>query len=317
MSGSAESPASIQPANDGGRLSAFVISITPFDWAGGLDTAGFRAHLRRMGASGIGVYVGGGGSGEGYSLPPEDTRRLLEVAVDELKGTVPIRAMGVEPRTAEQMIDFTQMATEAGVDAVQIYSLDVGHGHVPTTEETELYLTEVLEAVEIPAIVSTHQSVGYQIAPPLLGELVRRYDQVVGVNCSQPSWEYIAAVIDAVGAQVDVHVGGPMQAFTALALGANGFMSSEANLAPNLCMSIIHAYRRGDLAAAMAAYGKLVRLSAALYGNGGIRVTKGILSHLGLAGGVPRKPRLAATQAQLGHALGQVESLGLQSLEGW
>ena len=67
----------------------------------------------------------------------------------------------------------------------------------------------------------------------------------------------------------------------------------------------------------MAAYGKLVRLSAALYGNGGIRVTKAILSHLGLAGGVPRKPRLPATQDQLRHALGQVESLGLQIVEGW
>jgi 4-hydroxy-tetrahydrodipicolinate synthase len=261
--------------------------------------------------------VGGGGSGEGYSLSRADTQGLLETSVEELKGKVPVRAMGVEPRTVAQMIDLVQMAADADADAVQIYSLDVGHGHVPTSEEVELYLTEVLDAVEIPCVLSTHQSVGYQVDPSLLGDLLRRYDQVVGVNCSQPNWDYVAAVMDAVDGRVDVHVGGPMQAFTALALGANGFMSSEANLAPTLCMSVVEAYRRGDLVGSMAAYGKLVRLSAALYGNGGIRVTKAILGHLGLPGGVPRKPRLPATEDQFRRALAQVELLELQSIEGW
>jgi len=35
---------------------------------GGLDEAGLRAHLGRLGDAGIGVYLAGSGSGEGYTL---------------------------------------------------------------------------------------------------------------------------------------------------------------------------------------------------------------------------------------------------------
>ena len=50
-----------------------------------------------MAAAGIGVYLGGGGSGEGYVLSADEARRLLQIGVEELKGKVPVRAMGVDP----------------------------------------------------------------------------------------------------------------------------------------------------------------------------------------------------------------------------
>jgi 4-hydroxy-tetrahydrodipicolinate synthase len=50
------------------RRSTFVISLTPFTEDGALDDAGLRAHLARLRASGIGVYLAGSGSGEGYTL---------------------------------------------------------------------------------------------------------------------------------------------------------------------------------------------------------------------------------------------------------
>ena len=62
------------------RASCFVISITPFHEDGRLDEDRFRAHMRRLAAGGIGVYVGGGGSGEGYTLAFEETKRLLAIA---------------------------------------------------------------------------------------------------------------------------------------------------------------------------------------------------------------------------------------------
>ena len=64
----AADPASVATANRRRRSSTFVISITPFTAGGVLDEPAFRAHLRRMAAGGVGVYVGGGGSGEGYTL---------------------------------------------------------------------------------------------------------------------------------------------------------------------------------------------------------------------------------------------------------
>jgi 4-hydroxy-tetrahydrodipicolinate synthase len=293
------------------------VSITPFTADGGLDEAAFRKHLQRMGAAGIGVYVGGGGSGEGFVLSAAERRRVLEIAVEEVRGKVPVRSMGVETRSAAEMIEYTREAEAAGVDAAQIYSLDPGHGHRPTPDEVFEYLTDVLSATKIPSVLSTHRSVGYRISVDAIAQIVDRFDHVVGVNSSHADVGYLAAIIDAVGSKVDVHVGGPMQALTALGLGATGFLSSEANLAPRLCASVIAAYEEGNGDELLSRFGRLARLSMALYGRGGIRATKAILNRLGLPGGYPRKPQLPVSAEAVDALMVTIEALGIGELEGW
>ncbi|HEX4778236.1 MAG TPA: dihydrodipicolinate synthase family protein, partial [Acidimicrobiia bacterium] len=61
------------------QASTFVISLTPFTATGELDEDGLRGHLRRLASSGIGVYLGGSGSGEGYTLSRDEMRRVLEI----------------------------------------------------------------------------------------------------------------------------------------------------------------------------------------------------------------------------------------------
>jgi 4-hydroxy-tetrahydrodipicolinate synthase len=297
--------------------STFVISITPFSETGALDEDAFRRHLRRMAAGGVGVYVGGGGSGEGYTLDEDETRRVVEIAVEELRGRVPVRAMGVEPRLAADMIRYIRMADAAGVDACQVYSLDQGHGHRPTEDEVEAYFTDILSAVSSPCVISTHQSVGYQVRVPLLTRLVERFDHVIGINSSHQDHGYLARIIDAVGDRVTVHVGGPAQGLLNLSLGGTGFLTSEANLAPHLCAAVTSAFDAGDQATVFGSFGKVVRLSDTLYRNGGIRVTKAVLNSLGLPGGYPRKPQLPVSDRILATVREAVDRLDLASIEGW
>ncbi|HSO95658.1 MAG TPA: dihydrodipicolinate synthase family protein [Acidimicrobiia bacterium] len=272
--------------------STFVISITPFTADGALDEAGLRAHLGRLAAAGIGVYLAGSGSGEGYTLDTGEVERVLAVGAEVLGGRVPVRAMGVEPRTAAQMVEMARVAARSGVEAMQLYSLDQGHGNRPTRAELDRYLRTVLDAATLPVVLSTHQSVGYLLAPDLIGALLDDYDQVIGVNCSTLDVSYLLRVIEAVDERADVHVGGPLHALTCLALGGQGYLSSDGNLAPRLCVSVIDAYRSGDLAACHAAFRTVMRLFAATRDAGGVAATKAALDLLGLPGGPPRPPRL-------------------------
>src|SRR5262249_9688581 len=141
------------------------------------------------------------------------------------------------------------------------------------------------------AIVSTHQSVGYRIGADVISGLVKRFKGVEGVNCSHADLGYLRQILDGCADKVPVLVGGPMQGLVCLAMGGHGYLTSEGNLAPKLCVSAIKAYQAGDLAACMGAFGKIVRASGLLYENGGIRMTKAILNKLGLPGGYPRAPR--------------------------
>jgi 4-hydroxy-tetrahydrodipicolinate synthase len=299
------------------RPSTFVISITPFSEDGSFDEEATRGHLRRMVDAGIGVYLGGGGSGEGYVLSADETRRLLQIGVEELKGKVPIRAMGVEPRTSADMIEFMEMAGGIGVDAAQIYSLDQGHGHRPNHDEIYRYFDEVLRAGAFPAVLSTHQSVGYQVPVGMLVEFADRFDHLIGINTSHQDLGYLIALVDALGDRLEIHVGGPHLALTALSLGATGYLSSEGNLAPHLCVGVIDACIDNDARRTGELFGTLLRLSGTLYKAGGIRATKRALSALGLPGGFPRPPQLPVPEATVPALLNVIEGLGIADIEGW
>ncbi|CAB4763174.1 MAG: hypothetical protein F2754_16930 [Actinobacteria bacterium] len=276
-----------------GAPSTLVISLTPFDEHDRLDVEAFRSHLRRMRDAGIGVYVGGGGSGEGYTLTPAEAFTVLRIAAEELNGHVPVRAMGVEPRSAKEMLELGAVVADAGLDSMQVYSLDTGHGRMPRADELETYFCDILDDLPVKAVLSTHQSVGYWLQVDSLRRLVDRYDNIIGINVTNPDIAYLIRVIDAVGDRIEIHVGGAMQGLTALALGANGFLTSEANLAPKLTQSVIDRWSAGDLHGAADAFARVLRLYAAMAAVGGVSGTKAALNQLGLPGGYPRKPRLA------------------------
>ena len=175
----------------------------------------------------------------------------------------------------------------------------------------------MLESTSLPCVVSSHQSVGYVFAPRLIAALADEHPHLVGVNCSHGDVGALVALCDAVGGRLEIHVGGPMQALTALSLGAQGYLTSEANLAPKLCASVIEGFDPGDLTQTFTAFAAVVRLSGLLYGRGGIRATKAVLNRLGLPGGTVRAPQLPVTDAVVDEIVAHLRAAGIPAIEGW
>ena len=223
--------------------------------------------------------------------------------------------MGVEPRSAEDVIALAHDATDAGLDGIQVYSLDLGHGYRPRPTELERYLDDVLSAIGCPAVLSSHQAMGYALPAALVSALARRHEHVVGINFTNPSIPALVEMLDALDGSIELHVGGPMQATAALALGASGFLSSEANLAPRLCMQVVAAHNAGNLATRDEAFGRVLRLFSETQRQGGVSATKAALRELGLPGGYPRRPRLDV-DTEAGDALASCfRRLGLEMSE--
>jgi len=298
------------------RHSTFVISLTPFDEDGALDETALRAHLRRLRVAGIGVYLAGSGSGEGYTLTRDERRRVLEIGADELAGSVPVRAMGVEPRTAREVVELAEDALAAGVDATQVYSLDLGHGYLPSADEQRAYLRTVLERAPGELVLSTHQSVGYHYEPALLDELLTEHPRIIGVNVTHRDLVYVAEVVDAVAGRVDVHVGGPVHALGATALGATGYLSSEGNLVPKLCVALVECLDTGDRDGAARVHRQVMEIHEATQALGGIVGAKAALRLLGAPGGWPRPPRLPVAPERAQSLVEVLERLGVAKSEG-
>jgi 5-dehydro-4-deoxyglucarate dehydratase len=90
--------------------------VTPFHDDLTLDLDGFRSNLRGMLKHPIAAIVAAGGTGELYSLTPEEHRALVGAAVDEAAGRVPVIA-GAGYSTALGSRLATQ-AADAGADGI-------------------------------------------------------------------------------------------------------------------------------------------------------------------------------------------------------
>lgn len=297
--------------------STHVICITPFDRDLRLDEGALRGHLGRMADAGIGVYLGGSGSGEGYVLSEREVDRVLEIGVDELHGRVSVRAMGVEPRTAAEVVRLGARAAAIGVDGLQVYSLDMGHGRRPRHDEMRRYFFEVLSELTVPSYISTHQYSGQLIPVPLAAELIDSFPLLSGVNCTTSDLRYLVDLLEVTRGRVELHVGGAEHVLNAMALGANGFLLSESNLAPRLCQSVVQRWGDGDVAGATRSFATVLRLFVEVQRRGGISGTKGVLTALGLPGGPPRPPRLEIPDAWVAELLEIIDSLGIAQWEDW
>jgi 4-hydroxy-tetrahydrodipicolinate synthase len=275
-----------------GSLSTYCCTVTCFDAGGQIDDAAMRAHCARVADAGVGLYVGSPSPGEGATLTSAELAHLLVLAKESVGGRVAVRAMGVEPRHTAEMTEFVAVAVEAKVDAVQIYSLDVGHGVKPAPAELEAYFREVLDCCSLPAVLSSHFFAGYLIPIDLIETLARDYENLIGVNISTPDILYLSEAIDRLSPRLEIHIGGPMNTITVLALGGNGYLSTESNIAPKLCQEVVEHFAAGRMQQAFASYAAVMALMRAVntMPTASVRRVKAAMRILGRTGTGLRKP---------------------------
>lgn len=301
----------------GKKLSVVVVCITPFDEDGSLHENYFRRQLRRLGEAGVSVYVGGSGSGEGYTLSQSELERALKISVEELKGKVQVRAMGGEPRTAQEMISLVQIAEKCGMDAAQIFSIEIGHGIHPSFEEMKIYYSSVIESTAIPIYLSSHpQASGYFIPIDLVDYLIDRYPQIVGIAYGGYDTPYLAELIRRVGGKIEVHCAGPTNGLNVLCLGGNGFMGAEGNFSPVMVQNVIDAFAAQDLAKLRQSFDLLMAFETLFirYGGHTMRGLKPLMNAFGLPGGSLRLPRVGLPPEQVKAFVEAVQKLDLPGI---
>jgi 4-hydroxy-tetrahydrodipicolinate synthase len=271
------------------------MSVTPFRADGGLDEAGLRNHLRRLVATGTGVYLGSGGAGEGHVLTIDELRTVYSIGVEEAKGKVPVYANPRESRSAAAMYEVVRAAIEADVDVVQLYQVDAGHGMIPTLLEQEAYFRELLERINHPTAISIHAYAGYAAPVALMRDLCRDFPQVVAVNVMGPPNAYFMTLRDALPASIDMYTG-VTNLIHVVALGAAGALLAENNVIPQTCQQVAAAWQARDLDALGTVLRHVQRFTAAVtpWAPSTARWAKTAMHVLGLPGGngVLRRPYL-------------------------
>jgi 4-hydroxy-tetrahydrodipicolinate synthase len=305
-----------------GDITVYCMVATPFDERANLDLDAYRDLLDLMCQANVGVYLGSGGAGEGHALTVAELAELYQVGVETCRGRVPVAANPREARTATDMLALATEAARAGVDLVQLYPLDAGHGMIPTAPEQERYYRFLLERLDHPAAISVHVSVGYVTPIPLLVKLAKEYRSIEAINVMGPPLDYFVALS---GALQDAGVSpklyaGMHQLLPTLYAGGSGCLAAEPNLVPRLSRAFADAIagndqdRVGDLLVWMTRLQSLV----SRWAPSTARWVKMGLNVLGLPGGngVIREPYVLPGADALAEMSAGFEALGLSEREG-
>ena len=302
------------------EVTVYNMMATPFTDDGAVDFDAFAKLLDNMAQANVGVYLGSGGAGEGHALSLAELAELYRVGVDVCKGRVPVAANPREPRTAAQMLELASTAAEAGVDLVQLYSLDAGHGMKPTAPELEYYYRFLLDRIQHPIAISVHAYYPYHVPPALLAELCVSYPQIEAINVIMPMGYYLEVQEELSKVDREVRLYTSMMSFVeGLYAGSSGIQAAEPNLIPYTMRRLTDAILTGDVETASKLYVfvyEFMRLTGR-WAPSTARWLKMGLKVLGLPGenGVLREPYLLPDAGQLAEMKAGFDRLRVDEIE--
>src|SRR5579872_4516592 len=152
--------------------------VTPFRRDGSLDEPTLRALVKRQIDAGIDFLVPCGTTGESPTLTHQEHLRVVEIAVAEAKGRVPVLAGAGGYNTAE-VIALAREHAALGVDGILSVT---PYYNKPTQEGLFQHYRAIAEAVELPIIVYSVQGrTGVNVETATLRRLAA-IDYIVGVK---------------------------------------------------------------------------------------------------------------------------------------
>jgi 4-hydroxy-tetrahydrodipicolinate synthase len=222
--------------------------VTPFRGDLSLDEEAFRRLVRRQIQAGINFLVPCGTTGESPTLTRSEHLRVVEIAVEEAKGKVPVLGGAGGYNTAE----VTELAKELrhiGVDGILSVT---PYYNKPTQEGLYQHFKAIATAVPLPMVVYSVQGrTGVNVEPATLKRLAE-IDNIVGVKEASGNIGQMASVLHHVPERFNVLSGDDSITLPLIALGGRGIISVVSNEIPGEMTKLTELGLAGDFAGARA-----------------------------------------------------------------
>ena len=271
---------------------SIVALITPFR-DGGVDESAYRALIDWQINEGTEALVPCGTTGESPTLDHAEHKRVVEVCIEAAAGRVPVIA-GTGSNSTAEAIELTQHAKDAGAAAALVVT---PYYNKPTQEGLFRHYQAIAESVDLPIII-------YNIPPRSVIDMsvetmarLAKLPNIIGVKDATADLTRPIRTRLAAGPDFCQLSGEDGTALPFLAAGGHGCISVTANVAPARCAEVQRAWRRGDLATAMAMQDKLMPLHAALFCESNPAPVKYAASLLGRCSPETRLPLAPLSEA--------------------
>ncbi|MBD2863311.1 N-acetylneuraminate lyase [Paenibacillus oceani] len=268
--------------------------LTPYDESGNVSERATRQLVRHLLGKRVDGFYVGGSTGEGFLLSAGERELLLEVIIDEVRGTVPVIAH-VGAMDTDTSVKLTKHAARAGADAVSsVAPFYYKHG----AEQVRGHYLDIAQASDLPLILYHFPAMtGVQSTVRFYEEL-SKVDNIAGVKFTSKDTFELQQLIEACGPDFRVFNGPDECLLAGLAVGCCGAIGSTYNIMPKLFTQLYSKFKAGDMAEALRLQAKANRVIAELLKYDFIAFEREILRLQGIDTGRPRKPIQQLTEEE-------------------
>ena len=289
--------------------------VTPFRRDQSLDEETLRKLVRRQIDAGINFLVPCGTTGESPTLTLPEHLRVVEIALEEAQGKVPVLG-GAGGYNTREVIELACELERLGVDGVLSVT---PYYNKPTQEGLYQHYKAIASAIRIPIVVYSVQGrTGVNVEPATLVRLAQ-IENIVGVKEASGNIGQMANVLHEVPPGFIVLSGDDAVTIPLMALGGRGIISVVGNQIPGQMTQIAQACLKGDFAAARKIQARYLPLMNVNFVESNPIPVKAAMALMGLLEPVYRLPMVppgAASMAQIEKVLQSAGLLGKASIAG-
>ncbi|MBZ5593581.1 MAG: 4-hydroxy-tetrahydrodipicolinate synthase [Acidobacteriia bacterium] len=281
--------------------------VTPFRRDLSLDEAAVRTLVRRQIEAGINFLVPCGTTGENPTLTRAEHLRVVEIALEEAKGKVPVLA-GAGGYNTQEVIELAREVERLGANGILSVT---PYYNKPTQEGLYQHFKAIAEAVRIPIVVYSVQGrTGVNVEPATLARLAE-IPNIVGVKEASGNIAQMASVIQQVPESFAVLSGDDAITLPLIALGGRGIISVASNEIPAQMTQLAQLSLSGDFAGARKLQRKYLPLMEVNFIESNPIPVKAAMALMGLLEPVYRLPMCPPKPENLARIEKVLDSAGL------
>lgn len=185
-----------------------------------------------------------GTTGESSVLSDDEHMECFRVAVDRVKGRVPVIA-GSGSNCTESAIHYSKEAQKYGADAVLLVT---PYYNKATQNGLKAHYSAIAAAIDLPVILYNVPSrTGCNILPATAVSLAKEVDNIVAIKEACGNISQVAELARLGEGCIDIYSGNDDQVVPLLSLGAKGVISVLSNIAPRQTHDMVEMYLKGDV----------------------------------------------------------------------
>jgi 4-hydroxy-tetrahydrodipicolinate synthase len=244
--------------------------LLPFNDDLSIDEKSFRSHLRDVAATrGLSAITINAHSTEVASCSFDEQRRVLDIAIDEIGGRLPL-INGVWADGSMEAARIARMAADGGASALLVFPpAPFTLGQSP--EMALAHFKRIADATDLPIVAFQYPLATGQGYPR--ETLLKMVEQVPSIRAikdwagSVPQHEMHIRTLQSLPRPVNVLTTHSAWLFSSLVLGCNGLLSGSGSVIPDLQAELFRAVAANDLAAAKRLNDRIYPLARVFYGD--------------------------------------------------